>query len=117
MPVRPTSAERTPESLRGLLSEEQFKLYDLIWKRAIASQMAAARYDSTVMIFTVAGERFRASGRILTFDGFLKVYAEVDEESEKKGEEEKLQLLPSVETAELVVKVEELLEEKYSPAA
>jgi DNA topoisomerase-1 len=84
----------------------------MIFKRAVASQMAAARYDSTVMIFTVAGERFKASGRVLVFDGFLKVYAEVDEEKEKKGEEDKLQLLPPVEVGELVPKIKEILEEK-----
>jgi DNA topoisomerase-1 len=116
--IRPThmhSLGEIPAVIRKEgLTADHARLYELIFKRAIASQMAAARYDLTVMIFTVAGERFRASGRILTFDGFLKVYAEVDEESEKKGEEEKLQLLPAVETGELVVKVEELLEEKKS---
>jgi len=98
------------------LTPDHAKLYELIFKRAIASQMAAARYDSTVMIFTVLEERFRASGRVLTFDGFLKVYAEVDEEKEKKGDEEKekLQLLPPVDAGELVPKIEEVLEEKKS---
>jgi DNA topoisomerase-1 len=74
--------------------------------------MAAARYDSTVMIFSVAGQRFKAAGRILTFDGFLKVYAELDEEQDKKGEDEPLQLLPPVAVGELVPKVQELLDEK-----
>lgn len=96
------------------LTHDHGKLYDLIFKRAIASQMAPARYDSTVMIFTVVSERFRASGRVLTFDGFLKLYAEIDEESEKKGDEDKLQLLPPVEAGELVPKIEEILEEKKS---
>ncbi len=96
------------------LTHDHGKLYELIFKRAIASQMAAARYDSTVMIFTVVSERFRASGRVLTFDGFLKLYAEIDEESEKKGDEDKLQLLPPVEAGELVPKIEEILEEKKS---
>src|SRR6185369_5497262 len=62
-----------------------------------------------------AGERFKAAGRVLIFDGFLKVYAEIDEEKEKKGEEDnKLQLLPPVEAGELVPKVSETLEEKKS---
>jgi DNA topoisomerase-1 len=94
------------------LTPDHAKLYEMIFKRAVASQMAAARYDATVMIFTVAGERFKAAGRVLTFDGFLKVYAEVDEEKEKKGDEEKLQLLPPVDVGELVPKVKEILEEK-----
>jgi DNA topoisomerase I len=95
----------------GLIPDHA-RLYELIFKRAIASQMAPARYDSTVMIFDVAGERFKAAGRVLTFDGFLKVYAEVDEEKEKKGEEDRLQLLPPVEVGELVPKIKEILDEK-----
>jgi DNA topoisomerase-1 len=97
------------------LTPDHAKLYEMIFKRAVASQMAAARYDSTVMIFTVAGERFKAAGRVLVFDGFLKVYAEVDEEKEKKADEDnKLQLLPPVEVGELVPKVQEILDEKKS---
>lgn len=94
------------------LTPDHARLYELIFKRAIASQMAAARYNSTTMLFAVAGERFKASGRVLVFDGFLKVYAEIDEEKEKKGEEDKLQLLPPVEIGELVPKIKEVLEEK-----
>lgn len=94
------------------LTPDHARIYELIFKRAVASQMAAARYDSTVMLFSVAGERFKAAGRVLKFDGFLKVYAEVDEEKEKKGEEDKLQLLPPVEAGERVPKVREILDEK-----
>lgn len=97
------------------LTPDHARLYEMIFKRAVASQMAAARYDSTVMIFTVAGERFKAAGRVLTFDGFLKVYAEIDEEKDKKGDEDnKLQLLPPVEVGELVPKLQEVLDEKKS---
>jgi DNA topoisomerase-1 len=96
------------------LSPDHAKLYEMIFKRAVASQMAVARYDSTVMIFNVAGERFKAAGRVLIFDGFLKVYAEVDEEKEKKGEDDKLQLLPPVDVGEQVPKMQEILEEKKS---
>jgi DNA topoisomerase I len=96
------------------LTPDHARLYGMIFKRAVASQMAAARYDSTVMIFDVAGERFKAAGRVLVFDGFLKVYAEVDEEKEKKGEDDRLQLLPQVEVGELVPKLQEILEEKKS---
>jgi DNA topoisomerase I len=54
------------------LTPDHARLYELILKRAIASQMAPARYDSTVMIFGIAGELFKADGRVLIFDGFLK---------------------------------------------
>ena len=96
------------------LTSDHAKLYEMIFKRAVASQMAAARYDSTVMHFVVAGERFKSAGRVLVFDGFLKVYAEVDEEKDKKVDEDKLQLLPPVEVGELVPKVQEILDEKKS---
>ncbi len=94
------------------LTPDHARLYEMIFKRAVASQMAAARYDSTVMIFGVAGERFRAAGRVLLFEGFLQLYAELDEEKDKKGEEDKLQLLPPVTVGELVPKIKEILEEK-----
>ena len=97
------------------LTPDHARLYEMIFKRAVASQMAAARYDSTVMLFDVAGERFKSSGRVLIFDGFLKVYAEVDEEKDRKADDDnKLQLLPPVEVGELVPKAQEILEEKKS---
>jgi DNA topoisomerase-1 len=114
--IRPTHIHSLAD-INAIISKEGLtpdhaRLYEMIFKRAIASQMAAARYDSTVMIFSVAGQRFKAAGRILTFDGFLKVYAELDEEKDKKGEDEPLQLLPPVAVGELVPKVKELLDEK-----
>lgn len=93
------------------LTQEHAGLYELIFKRAVASQMAPARFDSTTLLFEVAGERFKASGRVLVFDGFLKVYAGPDEEKEK-SEDEKLQLLPPVEAGESVLKSGEILDEK-----
>ena len=115
--IRPTHMHSVADILTIIkkegLTPDHGRLYELIFKRAVASQMAAARYDSTVMHFTVAGERFKAAGRVLTFDGFLKVYAEVDDEKEKKGDEEvRLQMLPPVEVGELVPKVREILDEK-----
>ncbi len=96
------------------LTSDHAKLYDLIFRRAVASQMAPALFDSTTMLFEVAGEKFKAAGRVLKFDGFLKVYAEVDEE--KKKDEDKLQLLPPVEVGDLVPKIKEVLEEKKTKA-
>lgn len=94
------------------LSPDHAKLYEIIFKRAVASQMAPAIFDSTTMLFEVAGEKFKSAGRVLKFDGFLKVYAEVDEEKERKKDEDALQLLPPVEVGELVPKLKENLEEK-----
>ncbi|MCR4430163.1 MAG: type I DNA topoisomerase [Tepidanaerobacteraceae bacterium] len=83
--IRPTSVLRAPESIKDSLSKDQFKLYKLIWERFLASQMAAAVYD-TVTIDIKAGDYiFRATGSVLKFQGFMAVYIEgTDEESEKQ---------------------------------
>ena len=79
--VRPTAVERTPESVRAFLTDEQFKLYDLIWKRAVASQAASAEYLATTVEVEAGRLGLRASGRVLRFAGFQKLYG-VDEEDE-----------------------------------
>ncbi|WP_029214874.1 type I DNA topoisomerase [Kallotenue papyrolyticum] len=80
--IRPTSVRRRPEQLRGVLNRDQYRLYELIWKRFVASQMAAAIFDSTT-VDIAAGRAlngatppylFRATGSVLTFAGFLAVY-------------------------------------------
>jgi DNA topoisomerase-1 len=81
--IRPSSAERTPESLRPFLTEEQYKLYDLIWKRAVASQAASAEYLATSVEIESGRLGLRASGRVLKFAGFQKLYG-LDEEDDEK---------------------------------
>ncbi len=75
--IRPTDPSRTPESLRSALSDEQFRLYDLIWKRFVSCQMPPAEWDSTSAQITgptrLGPARFNASGRKLVFDGFMRV--------------------------------------------
>lgn len=86
--VRPTSAQRTPESVKAFLSEEQFKLYDLIWKRTVACQMIYAIVDTVAADLTAeAGSFFRATGSTIRDPGFLTVYEEGldDRESEKEN--------------------------------
>jgi DNA topoisomerase I len=82
--IRPTAVERTPESLRGELSEEQFKLYDLIWKRAVASQASSAEYLATTVEVVSGRLGLRATGRVLKFAGFQKLYG-LDDEDEENG--------------------------------
>ncbi|MCY4647415.1 MAG: type I DNA topoisomerase [Gammaproteobacteria bacterium] len=76
--IRPTVIGRTPESLRGVLNANQLKLYALIWRRAVASQMADARIAGTTVEFEVdVGEHehiFRSTGSVVRFDGFLRVW-------------------------------------------
>jgi DNA topoisomerase I len=79
--IRPSSVARSPESVRAHLTEEQFKLYDLIWKRAVASQAASAEYLQTTLDVESGRLGLRASGRVLKFPGFQKLYG-IDEEDE-----------------------------------
>ena len=76
--IRPTAPEKDPEMLKGKLAPQQFKLYDLIWKRFIASQMSGAVFEATgvdVLAKNVNDNwTFRATGNVLKFDGFLRVY-------------------------------------------
>ncbi len=74
--VRPTEASRTPDSLKGHLDEQQWKLYDLIWRRAIASQMSPAVLKGTAADIAASkdGYMFRANGSVIAFEGFMKVW-------------------------------------------
>ncbi len=79
--IRPTAPEKSPGTLKGKLAPQQFKLYDLIWKRFIASQMSSAIFEATGVDVTATNYQlpttnylFRATGNVLKFDGFLKVY-------------------------------------------
>ena len=108
--IRPTSVSRTPESIKSFLSTDQAKLYELIWRRFMASQMADAIFDTvSVEIGAVAsaGEPtrylFRASGRTVKAAGFLKVYEEPDEkETGLKEESQKLPVLKEKENLALL---------------
>ncbi|MCK4781568.1 type I DNA topoisomerase [Candidatus Parcubacteria bacterium] len=72
--IRPSYPEKTPELLKAKLDDNQFRLYDLIWRRFISSQMSQAIFDSTKIDIKAKNYVFRASGQTLKFDGFLKVY-------------------------------------------
>jgi DNA topoisomerase-1 len=98
--IRPTSVHHLPEDLKPYLDKDQFRLYQLIWKRFVASQMNPARFKVTQVTVAADGHGFRASGTVPVFDGYLSVYQEAQEEKSKeegplpplkKGEE--LQLL------------------------
>jgi len=79
--IRPTDINRTPESIRQYLNADQLKLYELVWRRFVASRMAAAVYDQTQVEIEGGEYIFRATGSVLTFDGFYKVW-ERDENGE-----------------------------------
>jgi DNA topoisomerase-1 len=106
--IRPTSARRTPKALRAHLTPDQAKLYELIWRRFIASQMKPAVYNvTTVDVATSRDGRdlpylFRASGRELIFAGFLKVY-EVQDQKPDEEEGATDQVLPELAEEEPLV--------------
>ncbi|MCL2145064.1 MAG: type I DNA topoisomerase [Endomicrobia bacterium] len=82
--IRPTSPRRMPLSIKQHLSNDEFKLYDLIWKRFIASQMTDAVYNTVGADIAANDYIFRASGSTLAFEGFLKVYNIEEDEKESK---------------------------------
>ena len=82
--IRPTSAKLTPLKVKSHLSEEQYKLYQLIWNRAVASQMIPAVYDTVSAEFDVGDETFRANGSILIEPGFLSVYQDAQAETDNQ---------------------------------
>ena len=99
--VRPTDPARRPEHIRKYLKEDQFKLYQLVWQRFMASQMTPAIFDTTTVDFDLGRYLFRATGSVIKFDGFLKLYKESREEGEGKALEDE-QALPKIEKGENV---------------
>jgi DNA topoisomerase-1 len=84
--IRPTSVLRTPERLAGMLKREDLRLYTMIWERFVASQMAAALFDQTVVEVAAGEYGFRATGTVMRFPGFTRVYDESkDDEAGAKG--------------------------------
>lgn len=86
--IRPTSIERTPESIHTHLTADQARLYEMIWKRTLACQMAPARFDTVSLDIRLGGDDtlFRANGQVLVFPGFISVYMEdVDDVEEEEG--------------------------------
>jgi DNA topoisomerase-1 len=97
--IRPTDVARTPDALSRYLGKDELKLYRLIWQRFVASQMNPALFDQTTIDIEAGRFLFRATGSVLKFDGFLKVYEEGrDEKSEE--DDEAARKLPLVERGE-----------------
>ncbi|MBQ9438842.1 MAG: type I DNA topoisomerase [Lachnospiraceae bacterium] len=82
--IRPTDVERLPASLKDSLSRDQLRLYQLIWKRFVASRMADASYDTKSVRFSVGEHHFSAAASSLKFDGFLAAYGDMETEGEEK---------------------------------
>ena len=77
--IRPTSIERTPESVKPYLTDDEFKLYRLIYYRALASIMAPAKVEGTTVILNNNDYNFKATGQVIIFDGYLKIYKDYED--------------------------------------
>jgi len=104
--IRPTSVELTPESVKPHLTGEQYKLYELIWRRTVASQMKDAKYAVTTISVKAAEGIFEAKGRVTLFDGFTVLVPEA------KKSKENFQKLPAVDAGQ-GLSLDELITEQH----
>ena len=104
--IRPTDITRTPEIIKKYLSSDQNKLYDLIWSRALSSQMESAKFDrNTITITSENNDTIcKASGSVLKFDGFLKIYKNINKDDDEN-------ILP--EMSKGPINIEALLDEQH----
>ncbi len=104
--IRPTNITSDPNSLKKYLSSDQYKLYNLIWSRALSSQMQSAKFDRKTILINSEDDKhvFRASGSVIKFDGFLKLYNLDDENNEEK-------ILPEVSKGP--INIENFIDEQH----
>lgn len=99
--IRPTSVRNIPDKIRSNLTDDQYKLYDLIWKRTVASQMIHATMDTVSADLSASdGNFFRASGSSIRYPGFLKVYNEGLDDNAKDDTKEKI--LPPLDEGDVI---------------
>lgn len=104
--IRPTSIQRTPESLKKYLTSDELKLYTLIYKRTLASIMADAKTSVTTIILDNNDYGFKSTGTIVTFDGYLKVYGDYEESNDV--------YLPDLKEKEILVTDDISIEEHFT---
>jgi DNA topoisomerase-1 len=97
--IRPTDVARRPDAVKRFLSQDQFRLYQLIWQRFVASQMTPAVYDTTTIDFDVKGYLFRSTGSVPVFDGFHVLYTEAKEAGDETTFED-LSPVPALDTGD-----------------
>ena len=104
--IRPTSVLREPLKVKKYLSSDEFKLYSLIYKRALASLMADAKVSQTTIILDNNDYKFKATGQVLIFDGYLKVYGDYESSEDK--------ILPDIGDSEICSSVSVLPEQHFT---
>ncbi|MCR4718136.1 MAG: type I DNA topoisomerase [Firmicutes bacterium] len=111
--IRPTSINIEPDAIRDKLTNDQYKLYKLIWERFAASQMAAALYETQNAVLESGTHTFRANGSKILFKGFMKVYTEGSDEAQDKDK-----ALPEIKAGEIaeILKIDALQHFTKPPA-
>ena len=106
--IRPTDISKKPEMVKKYLSSDQFKLYNLIWSRALSSQMCPAEFDRNSIQISSEDKTvvFNATGSVIKFDGFLKVYSVQDQDEDMKN------ILPEVKIGEKII-INEIIDEQH----
>ncbi|MFM2128636.1 MAG: topoisomerase 1 [Pseudomonadota bacterium] len=112
--IRPTDMRRRPDQMRGRMEDEQFRLYELIWKRAVACQMSSARLDQVgIDAADGTGTQLRATGSVIAFPGFLKLYREDRDDPGAEGDEEN-RVLPPVKEGDRLALAEVKPEQHFT---
>ena len=96
--IRPTNPQALPAEMAGAIGADELKLYEMIWQRTVACQMAEAVYDKTSVDIETNGVLFRATGQVLKFDGYMRVYLEASDDEPEEAEG----LLPDVSEGEVL---------------
>lgn len=104
--IRPTSILRDPISIKKYLSSDEFKLYSLIYKRTLASLMADSKVLQTTVIFNNNDYKFKTTGQVMVFDGYLKVYSDYEDSEEK--------ILPVINKGDVIVSNDVLASQHYT---
>ncbi len=112
--IRPTAMEYDPERVAQHLDKDELALYTLIWNRFVASQMESAVYDATAFDIEAGTCRFRATGQILKFDGFIRVYTEGRDDEQRDVEEEGEGQLPPIAEGDRLRLLELLPEQHFT---
>jgi DNA topoisomerase-1 len=113
--IRPTSVDRSPEAVKSHLKRDEYRLYDLIWKRFVASQMSAAIYDATIVDVKAGDYQLRATGSVLRFAGFLALYQEgKDDDDNGNGNGDKDRKLPQLKEGEPLEKLDLSKEQRFT---
>ncbi len=110
--IRPSDLSKTPESLNKELERSQMRVYSLIWKRTLASQMAQAVFDQTAVDISAGNYGFRANGQVVKFDGFIRAYTEGKDDEAGDSNDEVEGALPELEVGQ-VLELHELYKNQH----